>query len=155
MNLRSALIAGLTCSSIVVASLTPAAALPFTYSPIGQGASELPIVQAQARRGVRAAPAPRRRGGGGNAAGAAVAAGVLGIIAGGIIASQSRPEPQYYPAPGYYPQQGYPVYEQPEVSYAPQPGSRAWYDYCSRRYRSFDARSGTYRGYDGQRYPCE
>lgn len=26
--------------------------------------------------------------------------------------------------------------------------------YCSQRYRSYDPRSGTYLGYDGQRHPC-
>lgn len=27
-------------------------------------------------------------------------------------------------------------------------------DYCMRRYRSYDPRSGTYLGYDGYRHPC-
>ncbi|MGY3622534.1 BA14K family protein [Bradyrhizobium sp. USDA 10063] len=26
--------------------------------------------------------------------------------------------------------------------------------YCSRRFKSYDPRSGTYLGYDGQRHPC-
>jgi hypothetical protein len=26
---------------------------------------------------------------------------------------------------------------------------------CARRYRSYDPASGTFRGYDGRRYPCE
>ena len=27
-------------------------------------------------------------------------------------------------------------------------------NYCAQRYRSYDPASGTYLGYDGQRYPC-
>jgi hypothetical protein len=27
-------------------------------------------------------------------------------------------------------------------------------EYCMRRFRSYDPRSGTYVGYDGQRHPC-
>jgi hypothetical protein len=33
-------------------------------------------------------------------------------------------------------------------------GDRDWVNYCSRRYRSFDRRSGTYLAYDGLRYYC-
>ncbi len=33
-------------------------------------------------------------------------------------------------------------------------GSSGWLSYCSSKYRSFDARSGTYLGYDGQRHVC-
>ncbi|WP_347337801.1 BA14K family protein [Rhodopseudomonas faecalis] len=27
-------------------------------------------------------------------------------------------------------------------------------DYCKRRFKSYDPRSGTYLGYDGRRHPC-
>ena len=27
-------------------------------------------------------------------------------------------------------------------------------EYCRQRYRSYDLRTGTYLGYDGQRHPC-
>ncbi len=41
------------------------------------------------------------------------------------------------------------------VSYdAPRPWSKAWYRYCANKYRSFDARSGTYQPYDGPRRRC-
>ena len=33
-------------------------------------------------------------------------------------------------------------------------GDGDWVSYCSRRYRSFDRRSGTYLAYDGLRYYC-
>lgn len=56
-------------------------------------------------------------------------------------------------------------------SYAYQPGYGGYYvdddpdevaiednsqsdAYCSQKYRSYDPRSGTYLGYDGQRHPC-
>lgn len=35
-----------------------------------------------------------------------------------------------------------------------EPWSPAWYDYCRGRFRSFDSKSGTYMGYDGQRHFC-
>lgn len=39
------------------------------------------------------------------------------------------------------------------VSY--EPWSEAWLNYCSAKFRSFDARTGTYKGYDGLRHFCE
>ena len=106
-------------------------------------------VPAQGRPG----PGPRR--GTGNALGAAVAAGVLGAVVGGIIANQAQPRPAY-PPQRYYPAQGYPAYEQDDDfdEFAPPPRSRAWYDYCSRRYRSFDPRSGTFVDVYGVRHFC-
>lgn len=35
-----------------------------------------------------------------------------------------------------------------------EPWSPAWYDYCRSKFRSFDERSGTFLGYDGQRHFC-
>lgn len=35
-----------------------------------------------------------------------------------------------------------------------QPWTRAWYNYCDNKYRSFNPRTGTYRGYDGQDHFC-
>ncbi|ENR10356.1 hypothetical protein C068_01349 [Brucella sp. UK38/05] len=31
---------------------------------------------------------------------------------------------------------------------------RGWYQYCSGRYRSFNPKTGTYRGYDGRDHFC-
>jgi hypothetical protein len=36
-----------------------------------------------------------------------------------------------------------------------EPWSREWFRYCSNRYRSFDGRTGTFMGYDGQRHFCQ
>lgn len=100
--------------------------------------------------------------------GAIVAAGALGLIAGAVIAgngNRSRPvyddyydyEPQprrvyredyYRPAPV----QRRVVYRN---SYAIEPWTPEWYDYCSDRYRSFKPRSGTFTGYDGVERFCE
>lgn len=33
-------------------------------------------------------------------------------------------------------------------------GSPAWFDWCESRYRSFNPRTGTYRGFDGQDHYC-
>lgn len=35
-----------------------------------------------------------------------------------------------------------------------EPWSREWLRYCSGRFRTFDADTGTYKGYDGQRHFC-
>ncbi len=115
-----------------------------------------PVVQNRPVQAPVNRPAPQRnRGNGGNAAGAAIAAGAAGLIIGGIIASQSnnRPEPEYYPPPRRRPAYG--VAEVADDGYgAPPPRSRAWYEYCSQRYRSFDPRSGTYTTPYGERRFC-
>lgn len=102
---------------------------------------------------------PRHRG-----HGDAVAAGVIGLAAGAIIAGAlAQPQrPTYYapppprviyeqPAPVYYPQAPARVTYQ---SAGFEPWSRSWYNYCSQRYRSFNAQTGTYRGFDGADHFC-
>ncbi len=37
---------------------------------------------------------------------------------------------------------------------APRPGTKAWYRYCSAKYRSFNPNTGTYTGNSGKTYPC-
>jgi hypothetical protein len=104
----------------------------------------------------------------------ALAAGVIGLAAGALIGgalANSRPayandgyyNDGYY-GDGYYEQRRYvrprpaPVrtYYQPRVVYQSglEPWSREWVRYCSNRYRTFDARSGTFVGYDGQEHFC-
>jgi len=80
--------------------------------------------------------------------GDAVAAGIIGLGIGAIIGStlsqpSSPPPPPrtYYPAPQ-------PVYS------ALEPWSPSWYRYCEERYRSFNPRTGTFRGFDGQDHFC-
>lgn len=36
----------------------------------------------------------------------------------------------------------------------PAPYSRAWYDYCTRKYRSFNPATGTFQPYHGRRRLC-
>ena len=45
-------------------------------------------------------------------------------------------------------------YAEPSYSYRPAPWSPAWYDYCSDRYRSFNPRTGYFKGYDGEYHFC-
>ncbi|WP_296736874.1 BA14K family protein [Mesorhizobium sp.] len=100
----------------------------------------------------------RHRGGGGDA----LAAGVVGLAAGALIGSAlSNPGPRYYdPAydDGYYvdrPVRRY--YVEPRVVYADryaEPWTRGWYEYCSDRYRTFNSRTGTFTGNDGQQHFC-
>ncbi len=95
----------------------------------------------------------------------AIAAGVLGLAAGAIIGgalSQPQPQPVYRepiynappPPPVYYP--AAPARGNYGRNYAGsfQPWTREWYNWCSQKYRSFNAQSGTYRGYDGQDHFC-
>jgi hypothetical protein len=101
--------------------------------------------------------------------GDAIAAGVLGLATGAIIAGAlSNPRPAYADD-GYIYDDGY--YDQPRYvrrvpvrtyrprvayseGYALEPWTREWFRYCSDRYRSFNARSGTFTGYDGQQHFC-
>lgn len=102
--------------------------------------------------------------------GDAVIAGVAGLAAGALIAgalSQPR-EPSYYEPDYYdYDQPRYvvrrdvivrpaPVREYGRVAYGGsiEPWTRGWYDYCSYRYRTFNARTGTFTGYDGEQHFC-
>ncbi|MFP1632323.1 BA14K family protein [Zhengella sp. ZM62] len=99
---------------------------------------------------------------------AAIVAGIAGLAIGAMIAdsyTRSRAVPyddrydDFAPArdPGYYPPA---PARNPDVVYAPrqaggaEPWSREWYRYCENRYRSFDAGSGTFMGYDGKRHFC-
>jgi hypothetical protein len=106
----------------------------------------------------------------GNSNGDLVAAGVLGLAVGALTAGVAMaPEPEYYePEPIYrepvrvYRERPVPVrryyVEEPEVVYATgalEPWSPEWYRYCEGRYRSFNPRTGTFTGYDGQRYFCQ
>lgn len=97
--------------------------------------------------------------------GDAVAAGVLGLATGAIIAGiASQPsyrEPVYVDPPYRpHPQRNYVVddyYAEPEVVYvdrALEPWSRSWYRYCEQRYRSFNPGTGTFVGYDGREHFC-
>ncbi|CAN0655768.1 BA14K family protein [uncultured Nitratireductor sp.] len=109
----------------------------------------------------------------------AIAAGVLGLAAGAIVGgllSDSRrgdervyidpprrpryPDYQpvyrdYYPSAPAYRER--PAYRQRPVQYrsSMEPWSREWFRYCSNRYRSFDGRTGTFMGYDGNRHFCQ
>lgn len=101
--------------------------------------------------------------------GDAIAAGVLGLAAGALIGGalandQPPPDANRYYDDGYYdrdvrvrpaPIRRY--YAEPRVvyndSYA-EPWTRGWYEYCSDRYRTFNARTGTFTGNDGEQHFC-
>ena len=101
--------------------------------------------------------------------GDAIAAGVLGLAAGALIggALANDQPPRYadrYYDDGYYdrdvvvrpaPVRRY--YAEPQVVYADryaEPWTRGWYEYCSDRYRSFNSRTGTFTGNDGEQHFC-
>ncbi|MDH3581881.1 MAG: BA14K family protein [Hyphomicrobiales bacterium] len=95
---------------------------------------------------------------------------IAGIAAGAIIAGiatshhrrrhYEHPRAYYYAPPPprryYAPPVSYSHSYAPSYghSYAPAPWTDAWYDYCLRKYRSFDPRSGTFQPYHGPRRLC-
>jgi hypothetical protein len=94
--------------------------------------------------------------------GDAIAAGVLGLATGAlIVGALNNDQPRYYD-PGYddYYARPAPVrryYAEPRVVYADryaEPWTRAWYEYCSDRYRTFNSRTGTFTGNDGDQHFC-
>ncbi|WP_353644957.1 BA14K family protein [Mesorhizobium sp. WSM2239] len=99
-----------------------------------------------------------------------VAAGILGLAVGALAvgaANASRPEyrvyddydyprdRRYYPRDRrYYPVRRERVYVDEGYAGALEPWTPEWYRYCEDRYRSFNARTGTFTGYDGRRHFC-
>lgn len=86
------------------------------------------------------------RGHGGDAWGA----GLIGFGIGAIVGSALTPREVYVvppppPEPAYY----------GPAAYGPPPWTGEWYSYCAQRYRSFNARTGYFTGYDGLPYFCQ
>jgi len=78
----------------------------------------------------------------------ALVLGIIGLgaaaIIGGAIANSNNPPV---------------IYQQPSAPRAVsggryEPWSNSWFQYCSNKYRSFNASTGTYRGYDGRDHFC-
>jgi len=78
----------------------------------------------------------------------AIALGIIGLgaaaIIGGAIANSNQPRVIYRERSAPRAVSG--------GSY--EPWSRSWYRYCANKYRSFNASTGTYRGYDGRDHFC-
>ena len=75
------------------------------------------------------------------------AAGAFGFAAGALVGS-ALSRPYYYaPAPAA-------VYVAPAPVYVYQPWTPGWYTYCGGKYRSFNASTGYFLGYDGQYHFC-
>lgn len=95
---------------------------------------------------------------GGDELAAGLAGLAFGAIVGGILSQPRYPSRIYVDPPtARYPYRYYgpaPVYSGRVSYYGAEPWSAEWYRACSIRYRSFDARSGTFLGYDGQRHFC-
>ena len=70
-----------------------------------------------------------------------------GVIIGGALSAPYGYGYGY--GPGYYYDDDDYYVDAPAVTV--DPGSVA---YCKQRFKSYDVRSGTYLGYDGQRHPC-
>lgn len=98
-----------------------------------------------------------------------LAAGILGLAVGAlVVGAAASAEPDYYepvyarphrqprPSPerNYYPAEPEVVYLDGAADAGAEPWSAEWRRYCENRYRSFDARSGTFTGYDGDQHFC-
>lgn len=81
----------------------------------------------------------------------AIALGVLGLAAGAVIGGAIANSPRYVePQPIYRHRPARVIQYQGGL----EPWTRGWYNYCQQRYRSFNARTGTFRGYDGRDHFC-
>ena len=142
-------------------------------SAVGSMALVLPMVAPTAgfaqyahagKAGPRGGGAAVRPGGGGFRPGGGYAGGyrgggaglIPGVVAGAVIGGAIAAAPYGYGGPGYY-APGY--YDDQYVddgaaAVAPAPGGDDGAAYCMQTYRSYDPRSGTYIGFDGQRHPC-
>lgn len=77
-----------------------------------------------------------------------VGVGIAGGLAAGAILGSALSQPRYVaPPPVYYPAPA-------PVVYRPAPWSPAWYNYCSRKYRSFNPNTGYFLAYSGQYKFC-
>ena len=65
---------------------------------------------------------------------------IIGGIIGGWVWNQFNQPAPPPPAP---------------VPDATQPWTPAWYEYCSQKYKTFDAHTGYYNGLDGDRHFCQ
>lgn len=102
-----------------------------------------------------------------------IAAGVIGLALGAIIAGEAsknrqvqpsyqyrQPAPQHSYQPSYQYRQPAPQqYNQPNVitfeeSASLEPWTPGWRQWCTNRYRSFNSQTGTFRGYDGLDHFC-
>lgn len=83
---------------------------------------------------------------GGGDAGSSFWGGALG----GFLGSMIQPPPVVVQPPVVV---APPVVIQPSVPEL-QPWTAPWYQTCANKYRTFDARSGNYTGFDGQPHFC-
>jgi hypothetical protein len=142
----SAATAGALMLGTVMAGATGASAAPISAAPIGKMPSATVdtsmVEEVRQRRHGRHHNRHRGRNVG-------IALGAAGLVL-GLSALASRPsygDPYYYGRPSYGPAYG-------PAGYGASPWSPAWYDYCSNRYRSFDPRTGYFKGYDGEFHFC-
>ena len=97
-------------------------------------------------------------GGGRGAGRGAIIGGSVGAV-GGAVASGAKRE-RIYEAEfercmvAYQRPARQPVYAAPEPEYAPEPWTDEWYDYCRRKFRSFNPQTGRYKTYSGHYKLC-
>ena len=131
----------MTLAALILATLpsllTPVAAAPTVWLTGLQTTAAPSLDAVQYRRGWG------RHGGGG--VGAGIGLGIAGALIGGAIIGATQPRDDYGYPPGYY-----------GPGYVAGPGyiGDDAVGYCMQRYRSYDAASGTYLGFDGYRHPC-
>ncbi|WP_420406994.1 BA14K family protein [Hoeflea sp.] len=107
-------------------------------------------------RGVRQHRVPRHvyrghRNNGDAAAAAIIGLGVGAIIGGAIANSHNNSRVIHRPAPAPRNYRGQRINN---AGGSFEPWTKSWYRYCKKKYRSFNASTGTFRGYDGRDHFC-
>ncbi len=98
-------------------------------------------------------------GGGKGAAKGAIIGGSAGAVGGAGISLAQREEiykREFERCMVAYRPSAQRVYTQPDPAYdvAPEPWTDEWYDYCRRKFRSFNPNTGRYKTYSGQYKLC-
>ena len=87
-------------------------------------------------------------------AGKWIVAGVIGLAAGAIILNEVKKNKRRQIVQQAQPRRAKPTRVHAGHGDNFQPWSPGWYRWCAERYRSFNPKTGTYRGFDGYDHFC-
>ncbi|MEM7427955.1 MAG: BA14K family protein [Pseudomonadota bacterium] len=96
-------------------------------------------------------------GGGRGAGRGAIIGGSAGAVGGAFVSAAERERiynAEFDRCMVAYRAAPQPVYDAPDRAYAPEPWTDEWYDYCRRKFRSFNPETGRYKTYSGKYKLC-